>query len=255
MRLFGPAVALICLLATACVRVPETPPPTPTRVDIGIHDVSFLVPQGWEHLDHGQEHRFQRELSQISAADLGPVTPEGYQRELRRAYQLFREDRFDDACAHVSGLDLGPAFPEADQRKKFLESWWRALDGGRSTGNTWGDAQLAWEHILEEVERLPAPDLAALVENLFPSIETAAHREIAAQNRVEMFGRPAIRIETWDRLSHDHQKSFLFVLNEENLFVLRMERGKHAEMKPAFEVLADSLEFHSASATSSSATS
>ena len=67
---------------------------------------------------------------------------------------------------------------------------------------------------------------------------------------MEIYGRPAIRIETWDRLSHDHRQSFLFVLNEENLFLLRMELGKYAEMKPAFEALAGSLAFHSASTTS-----
>ncbi len=251
MRRFGPAITLICLLATACERVPE-PPPSPTRVDIGIHEISFLVPQGWEHLDHGREHRFHRELSQISAADLGPVTREGYLRDLRRAYQLFREDRIDDADAHVGGLDLSPAFPEGKPRNEFLESWRKALDGGRSTSISWGDAQIAWEYILEEVEFLPdsAPDLATLVKDLFPSIETAAHREIGAQNPVELSGRPAIRIETWDRLSHDHRQSYIFVLNEENLFLLRMEMGPYAEMKPAFEALAGSLAFHSASSAS-----
>jgi len=247
---FGPTVVLACLLATACERVPETPPPPLSRVDIGIHHVSFRVPQGWEHLDHGQEHRFHRELAQISAADLGPVTRAGYLRELRRAYQLFREDRFGDAEAHVVGLDVGPAFPEGDQRKRFLESWRKALDGGRSPNIAWGDAQIAWEYILDEVEYLSDPGLAAIVENRFPSIETAAHREIGAQNPLELFGRPAIRIETWDRLSHDRRQSYLFVLNEENLFVLRMEVGTYDEMKPAFETLVGSLAFHSASATS-----
>ena len=202
MRVKVPAADLICLLATACAGVPETPPPA--RAEIGVHVVSFRVPEGWDHLDHGLEHRFQRELSQISASDLGPVVSEGYSRELRHAYQLFRDYRPDDARAHVSDLDLRPAFP----------------------------------------------DLAALVENLFPFIETAAHREIAERNPVELDGRQAIRVETWDRLSHDHRQSFLFVLNEGNLFVLRMEMGKYAEMKPAFETLAGSLEFHSASTTS-----
>jgi len=251
LRRFGPAVALICLLTAACELVPETPPPpAPARVDIGIHHVSFRVPSGWEHLDHGREHRFHRELMQISAADLGPVTREGYLRELRRAYQLFHDDRPDDARDHVSGLDFGPAFPGADQRKRFLESWGKALDGGRSTGTTRGDAHSAWEYVMDEVEHLPDADLAAIVVNLLPSIETAAHREIASQNPSAISGRPAIRIETWDRLSHDRQQSYLFVLNEENLFVLRMELGRHAEMKPAFEALADSLAFHSVPAAS-----
>jgi hypothetical protein len=242
------AAALICLLAAACARTPEAPPPV--QVDVGIHDVSFQVPEGWEHLDHGRQHRFQRDLSQISATDLGPVATEGYLRELRRAHQLFLDDRLDDAFAHLSGIDLRPAFPDAQRRRAFIESWRKARDGGRSTDVTRHDAVVAWERILGEVERLPVPDLAALVEERFPSIETAAHREIAERSPMQISDRPAVRIETWDRLSHDHRQSFLFVLNQGNLFLLRMELGPFGEVKPAFETLAGSLEFHSPATTS-----
>jgi hypothetical protein len=240
--------ALICLLATACARVPEAPPST--RVDIGVHVVSFRLPEGWEHLDHGREHRFHRELSRISVSDHGPVVSEGYLRELRRAHELFRDHRLDDARAQASGLDLRPAFPDVDRRKAFFDSWWTALDGGRSKNINRGDAEVAWEYVLREIERLPEPELDDLVDRLFPLIETAAHREIAERVPSELDGRPAIRLETWDRLTHDHRQSFLVVLNEGNLFVLRMERGTYAQMKPAFETLAGSLAFHSVSTAS-----
>jgi hypothetical protein len=243
------AAVTICLLATACAQAPEAPPP-PARVDIGIHVVSFRVPYGWDHLDHGREHRFHRDLSQISASDLGPVTREAYLREMRHAHRLFLDNRLEDAFAHLSGLDLGPAFPDADRRKAFLKSWRKARDGGRSTNVTRYDAVVAWDHILEEVERLPELDLAVIVEKMWPSIETAAHREIAERSPMDLGGRPAMRIETWDRLSHDHRQSLLVVLNEGNLFVLRMEMGRYAGMSPAFETLAGSLEFHSVSTTS-----
>ena len=88
------------------------------------------------------------------------------------------------------------------------------------------------------------PALAALVERIFPVVENAAHREIAEQRPVAIDRVPAMRVETWDRLSHDHRQSFLFVLNEGNMLVARMQLGKQAEMQQPFDALVDSLEFH-----------
>ncbi len=242
------AAALTGLLWTGCAGAPELP--TLTSTDIGIHPVSFQTPKGWVHLDHGREHRFHRELAQISAADLGPVTAAGYLRELRHAHRLFRDYRYEDAAAHLKSLDLLPAFPDEHLRKRFFRSWRKAMNGGRSDDITHADAVVAWEYILEEVERLPEPDLAVLVQNRFPAIETAAHREIAERTELEIDGRAAIRLESWDRLSHDHRQAFLFVLNQGNLLMFRMEIGEYAELKTAFETLAGSLTFQSADATS-----
>jgi hypothetical protein len=245
LRATVPYAALACLLATACARAPKTEVPPRISTEIGIHAVSFRVPEGWEHLNHGRQHRFQRDLSQISATDLGPVTPDGYMRELRRAHELFREHYLEDAFAHASGLDLRSEFADVSRRESFYESWWKALDGGRSTDSTRQGAEVAWQRVMAEVERLPARELTVIVEDRFPSIETAAHREIAEREPMEIEGRPALRVETRDRLSHDHRQSFLFVLNEGNLFVLRMELGPYANLKPAFETLAGSLAFQS----------
>jgi hypothetical protein len=66
---------------------------------------------------------------------------------------------------------------------------------------------------------------------------------------VEIDGLPAMRIETWDRLTHDHRESWLFVINRGNLLVLRMEMGRFARMQPAFDAMVNSLEFHSVEST------
>ena len=237
------ATALLCLLAAACSHEPDPPPPV--SVNVGSHLVSFQVPAGWEHLDHGSEHRFQRELSLISASDLGPATPEAYRREIHRAHELFRDHRVDDAGDRLSDLDMRPFFPDADRWKKFAESWWKAVDGGHATHVSRYDAEVAWNRVLTDIEWLPTLEFATFVEHRFPSIETAAHREIAARQPMEIDGRAALRIETWDRLSHDQRGSFLFVLNEGNLLMFRMEMGNYDGMKPAFETLARSLAFQS----------
>ena len=67
-------------------------------------------------------------------------------------------------------------------------------------------------------------------------------------------GREGMRVETWDRLSHDHRKSYLFVLNEENLLVASMGLGQYSVMQAAFEALAGSLEIHPRPADQSAGT-
>ncbi len=75
-----------------------------------------------------------------------------------------------------------------------------------------------------------------------------SHREVAERNRTEIDGCIGIHLETWDRLSHDHRRSFLFALNQGNLLVVRMEMGRYADMAPAYETLLSSLKIRSAPA-------
>ena len=43
------------------------------EVQVGVHRVRLAPLEGWEHLDHGQQHLFRREEMQISMTDLGPL--------------------------------------------------------------------------------------------------------------------------------------------------------------------------------------
>ncbi|MBD3868549.1 MAG: hypothetical protein IFK94_10540 [Acidobacteria bacterium] len=107
MRTLSPratVAVLVLLLTTACNPAPE--PPQPVQFTVGLHNISLMEPEGWEHLDHGLEHRFHKELNSISVADIGPVTGDGYIREMNHALALFREERLEDASAHISSLPL-----------------------------------------------------------------------------------------------------------------------------------------------------
>ena len=104
MSLRATVTVLVLLLTTACSPAPE--PPQPAQFTVGLHDISLMEPEGWEHLDHGLEHRFHKELNSISVADIGPVTRDGYLREINHALELFREERLEDASAHISSLPL-----------------------------------------------------------------------------------------------------------------------------------------------------
>lgn len=96
--------------------------------------------------------------------------------------------------------------------------------------------------MVEEIEALESPSLAVIVERMLPDLDHGVQREVAKEQKVIVGGREGVRLESWDRLSHAHGRSYLFVLNEGNLLVARTELGEPAKLKPAFESLVASLE-------------
>ena len=60
---------------------------------------------------------------------------------------------------------------------------------------------------------------------------------------VAVDGRGALLIDTWDRLNHTQRFRHVFVLNEGNLLLARMELGRFEEMEAAFDDLVASLSF------------
>jgi hypothetical protein len=237
----GATAVLVGVLALACSPPPEPPP---IRLTVGVHDVAFQVPEGWLHLDHGREHRFHRDSEQISLADVGPVTPRGYRREIEHARELFRAGQSADARAHLDSLDLRSAFSKERQWRDLEDSWDVILDRGRGRNARSEDVEQAYLAVLARIDTLAQPALTTLIERALPGLDHGAQRDVAEQHSITIDGRAGMRIETWDRLSHDHRKSYLFVLNEENLLVARMELGRYSALQTSFETLADSLEIH-----------
>ena len=230
---------LAVILSAACGPAPE--PQEPVRFTVGLHPVSLMEPDGWEHLDHGLEHRFHKDLLQISVADIGPVTRDGYRREIGHALELFRQERLEDARAHLSGLPLKAAVFTPREWDTIRGTWFKAVDGGLTKPLSDNDVEFAYRDLLEMVGSKQTEPLAELVHRIMPDLFAGTHREVAEQEAVVVDGRPGVRLETWDRLSHDHRRSFLLILNHDNLLVVRMELGDYEEMKPVFDALVDSL--------------
>jgi hypothetical protein len=227
------------LLTTACGPEPVTR--EPVRFTVGLHDVSLMEPEGWEHLDHGLEHRFYKELNSISVADIGPVNRAGYLRELNHALELFRAERLEDAKAHLGNLHLRWKLFSTREWDEISDAWHVALDGGLTKPVSTNDVELAYHALVQEIELKKPSSMADLVERLMPTLFSGTHREVGEQKQVEIDGRPGFRITTWDRLSHDHRNSFLLVFNNDNLLVIRMELGQYDEMQPVFDALVESL--------------
>ena len=68
-RIERSVVLVLCLAcAPGCSR-----PQAPARqaATVGSHHVQFLLPAGWEHLDHGRQHLFRHGEAQLLMRDLG----------------------------------------------------------------------------------------------------------------------------------------------------------------------------------------
>jgi hypothetical protein len=228
-------VVLLCACATA-----PGPPRDSIALTVGVHDVELIVPDGWQHYDHGREQRFESGFHQITLTDMGPAMPEAFAREIAYARELYRRGQVEDARSHLRRLRLRRAFPTERSWRESQEPW----------NVVWGkggflDLRLveqAYTTVLARVSALPDPDLPAVARVTLEEIGHDERRDVAEEEALVIAGRDALRVDTWDRLHHDLRKRHVFVLNEGSVLVARMELGWFAEMEAAFDALVASLE-------------
>lgn len=234
--------ALIALLAVACSAEPAAlvEPSAPIEARVGVHALTLVAPRGFEHLDHGREHRFDAGTRQISLADLGPVTPAAFTRAIEAARELWHSDRPHDARQALSSLKLRALFRD-HRRWQAIEPAWESIRRGRD------DVDAGYERVLAELERLPAAELAELTESALAAIDEDERRDVAEIRETSIDGRPARIVDTWERLTHAGRRRHLFVLADGHLLVLRMESGAFERLEIAFERIAASLAFRTTS--------
>lgn len=245
-------LAALLLVAVACS--PEvTPPPqqSPTIVDLGTHRIGFVVPPGWLHSDHGMEQLFEQGMAHIRLVDLGPATPEGFAETLREALGLFEQNQWEDARTLLVSTNPRRFFA-SEKRWKSLQADWKSVTWVRRDEALVGalgsvDGEVDWEvrgafhDLLAQVSALRRPNLSELAENALVELGHDAQRSIASEEALSISGKPALRIETWDRLSHLGRQSHLFVLSEGRLLCLWTQLGSMETVDPAFESLVTSL--------------
>ena len=91
----------------------------PVTVDVGIHRVSFIVPEGFTHYDHGREQRLERTEGDLVLTDLGPVTADGFRRVIGEARKLSGAGRIEDAATLLRDLRLWKVLPEDQRDRRF----------------------------------------------------------------------------------------------------------------------------------------
>jgi hypothetical protein len=218
---------------------------------VRVHRIRFRVPDGWLHADHGREQRFENGMNQISLADLGPATPDGFARTLREAQTLFERNQWEDARTLLDASNPRRFFA-SQARWRSVEDAWKMVTRIRRDetegANGAVGADVDWEvrgafhDLLIQVSALPQPDLESLATSELHALGHDSLRDIASQEAMAISGRAAIRIETWDRLSHRGRRSHLFVLSKGRLLCLRTELGREELLAAAFDGLVKSLE-------------
>ncbi len=115
-----------------------------------------------------------------------------------------------------------------------------------------------WEHVdygekhqfRQDLNRISLEDMGFLGRDIDKAIEYAlvkfredGRRETASRDTLQITGRDARIIDTWDHLSHQYRKRYLFVINDKSLLVIYTMQGRFEMMEPAFTELTASLAF------------
>jgi hypothetical protein len=215
--------------------------PKTQSVEVGHHRVRFLVPRGWEHLDHGRQQLFRLGEAEIELVDRGPANREGIAYELEAAESLWLAGYRRDAFQRVRELH-GPVFrfASSDQRLEFWRPWTDAtyipdMADSAALGAAF-EALIAGTAALNSV----TPEQTSEYVLMFDSANQ--RREIGHRDLVKIHGAEWTVIETWDRVSHMNRARVAFLVSDGYLLVLATNRGLFEQTAPRFDELLHSFE-------------
>ena len=215
--------------------------------DVGHHHVRFVLPKGWEHLDHGHEQLLRLSEAQLTLVDLGPATAGAMADELERARALWLAGRRLDAFARVRSL-RSPALRYAshEQRSEFWRAWTDATYVPSAADSaTIGPAFAA---LIRGTEAFAPPTPNQLYQYVSDLALDGRGREITARERRSIHDLDWVVFDLWDRVSHGNRTRVAFTVDEGYLLALTMDRGLFEQLEPAFESVLASLEVAPASA-------
>ena len=227
------SAVVVAGLVLACGGAPE-----PVTVEIGVHRVSLIVPDGWQHYDHGREHRLETGEGDLVLTDLGPVAADGYRKVILEARDLTRKGQREEAKQLLNRLAGGHAVGDDALRGALegcLDVVWR--DEPPAT------AEAAFASLLDQLVGLPEPDLATLASVTLTDFDHGPRRDIERQGRLNLDGKEAYQIFTWQRLTHTGRRGHVFVVNRGNLLVIRTAMGPDDVLGPAFDAVVRSVVF------------
>jgi hypothetical protein len=90
------ALSALLALGAACSRREER---VARDYQVGVHQVRLVAPPGWEVIEHGRQHLFRKDQSELSLVDVGPTNPDStapqMTRDQKTAYVLGSFDPSD----------------------------------------------------------------------------------------------------------------------------------------------------------------
>jgi len=230
-------LAPVVLVLGAC----SSPSPS-TDLDVGTHRVSVRLPDGWQHADHGREHRFKRGMATLSMVDLGPVGRDGLERETEIIRALWRRGQPEDAGARLRRLPVPrDAFETREDRREFF-LW---IDEMVKEGPTADSMSMeeAYGALLDWAQSFPEAHVDDVLAPALEELDEDERRDIASRRHLDIQGRDVLVVDTWDRLHHDWRKRFALTINGGHLLVIRTAFGSFEEMEAEFDGLVESLTF------------
>jgi len=234
-RLLRVAAALLLSCGPGCSSVK-----TQTAV-VGHHRVRFVLPQGWEHLDHGRQQLFRLGEAQVSLVDLGPATRDAMVRELEAADSLWRSGRRRDAFQRVREL-RSPAlrFAPSLQRADFWKPWTDVTYIPEAADSF--AIGTAFEALIAGTAVFAPVTTDRVLEYVLVLTTETQRREIGHRDRRKIHGSEWIDVETWNRVSHLDRSRVAFAVDDGYLLVLAIDHGRSEQAAPGFEALLTSLE-------------
>ena len=211
------------------------------EVQVGHHHVAFVLPRGWEHIDHGRVQLFRLGEAQLSLVDLGPVTAETMASDLDRARGLWLLGRRRDASEHVREL-RSPALQYAsrEQQATFWRPWNDAVYAPVAADSA--EIGTAFAALIRGTDAFAPPTPELLFQYVADHALDGHGQEIASRKRRTVMGRDWMVYDLWNRVSHDGHSSVAFNSDDGYLLALTMDRGVFEQLSPAFESLLASLE-------------
>ena len=211
------------------------------RADVGHHHVRFLLPQGWERLDHGHEQLLRQGEAQLTLADLGPASAEALAEELERARALWLAGRRLDAFERVRELSSPMLrYASHDQQAEF----WRPWDDVAYRPGAADSASIgpAFDGLIRGTRSFARPTPNLLFQYVSDLMLQGHDQEIAAREQRTVHGQTWVVFELWNRVSHGARTRVAFTVDGGWLLALTMDRGLYEQLSPAFDSVLASLE-------------
>ena len=205
--------------------------------------------------------------AEVRLRDLGPVTPAGMQRAVAAVRELWRDGAVGEAKTLLRSVPLrSELVPSLAPPSDFARAWTRLRHAPASTpyDNVAGD----FATILAGLDTAPPLALSAIVDWALPRVDhtrltsvsqlsggkfdgeendamagrpDAQRRDIVWRKTVEVDGRDAEEIETFDNLTHALPRRLLFLVNNDHLLVVTSEVGGREHSLRGYESIRASL--------------
>ncbi len=213
-----------------------------TDLDVGPHRISVRLPDGWQHADHGREHRFKRGMATLSMVDLGPVRRDGLEREVKIARSLWRRGQVEDAGARLRRFSVPrDTFDSREERREFYLSIDDMVRMGPTADST--SMEMAYDALIEWTQSLPKARVDDVMESSLKELGEDTRRDVASRRHLDIQGRDVLVVDTWDRLNHDYRKRYVLTINGGYLLVIQTASGSFEDMDSEFDGLVATLAF------------